>query len=184
MTSRYGNHLTNRGLFAGYDDQKRPASRSPHRPASGYGNRYAAATPDNSAYTTYEPSGSTFSAYPTSNGTAGTPSSGFKNSMSRGSGALSMAELEHMESQSDAQTSNLLEKVGMLKSLTLKIGDEIRDSANLADSMNEGFSATSVRLKGTMTRMLRMAESTGVGWRAWLGFFAAVVLLFWYVWLF
>jgi blocked-early-in-transport protein 1 len=35
-----------------------------------------------------------------------------------------------------------------------------------------------------MRRMLRMAESTGVGWRVWLGFFAAVMLLFFYVWLF
>lgn len=35
-----------------------------------------------------------------------------------------------------------------------------------------------------MKRMLRMAERTGVGWRVWVGFFAAVMLLFWYVWLF
>jgi blocked-early-in-transport protein 1 len=35
-----------------------------------------------------------------------------------------------------------------------------------------------------MTRMLRMAERTGVGWKVWLGFFAAVFFLFFYVWLF
>ena len=50
--------------------------------------------------------------------------------------------------------------------------------------MNDSFDSTRVRLRGTMNRMLRMAERTGVGWRVWLGFFAAVVLLFWYVWLF
>lgn len=34
-----------------------------------------------------------------------------------------------------------------------------------------------------MSRMLRMAERTGVGWRVWLAFFLAVFLLFAYVWL-
>jgi blocked-early-in-transport protein 1 len=33
-----------------------------------------------------------------------------------------------------------------------------------------------------MNRMLRMAERTGVGWRVWLLFFAAVFMLFFYVW--
>ena len=50
--------------------------------------------------------------------------------------------------------------------------------------MNDSFHGTGVRLKGTMKRMLRMAERTGVGWRAWVGFFAVVSLLFVYVWLF
>lgn len=50
--------------------------------------------------------------------------------------------------------------------------------------MNDSFGSTQLRLKGTMNRMLRMAERTGVGWKVWLGFFAAVCLLFTYVWLF
>jgi blocked-early-in-transport protein 1 len=49
--------------------------------------------------------------------------------------------------------------------------------------MNDQFENSRLKLKGTMTRMLRMAESTGVGWKVWLGFFAAVILLFWWVWL-
>jgi blocked-early-in-transport protein 1 len=68
--------------------------------------------------------------------------------------------------------------------LTLAIGDEIRDSSSLAASMNDTFDSTSTRLRGTMKRMLRMAERTGIGWRVWLGFFAVVIFLFWYVWLF
>ena len=68
--------------------------------------------------------------------------------------------------------------------LTVAIGDEIRDSSVLAEKMNDSFHNTSVRLRGTMNRMLRMAERTGVGWKAWLAFFAAVSFLFWYVWLF
>lgn len=68
--------------------------------------------------------------------------------------------------------------------LTLRIGDEIRDSTALAEKMNDQFSNTSNKLKGTMNRMLRMAQSTGVGWKVWLIFFAFVIFLFWYVWLF
>lgn len=72
----------------------------------------------------------------------------------------------------------------MVIQLTMKIGDEIRDSTALAEKMNDGFGNTSAKLKGTMNRMLRMAQKTGVGWKVWVGFFAAVIMLFWYVWLF
>ena len=70
-----------------------------------------------------------------------------------------------------------------ISQMTLAIGDEIRSSSSLADKMNDSFDNTRVRLKGTMNRMLRMAQRTGIGWRVWLGFFAAVILLFWWVWL-
>jgi blocked-early-in-transport protein 1 len=68
--------------------------------------------------------------------------------------------------------------------MTVAIGDEIRDSSALAEKMNDGFERTQLRLRGTMNRMLLMAERTGVGWRVWLAFFAAVIMLFTYVWLF
>ena len=72
----------------------------------------------------------------------------------------------------------------MLKDLSIAIGDEIKSSSSLADAMNDGFDNTRVRLRGTMNRMLRMAERTGVGWKVWLLFFAAVWGLFVWVWLF
>jgi blocked-early-in-transport protein 1 len=68
--------------------------------------------------------------------------------------------------------------------LTHLIGDEIRTSSALAEKMNDQFENSRLKIRGTMNRMLRMAEKTGVGWRVWLGFFAFVVVLFWYVWLF
>lgn len=68
--------------------------------------------------------------------------------------------------------------------MTVAIGDEIRESSALAEKMNDGFEQTRIRLRGTMNRMLLMAERTGVGWRVWLAFFAAVIFLFMYVWLF
>jgi len=71
-----------------------------------------------------------------------------------------------------------------LTQLTISIGDEIRSSSSLASTMNDSFDNTRVRLRGTMNRMLRMAEKTGVGWKVWVGFIMAVWLLFAYVWLF
>ena len=66
--------------------------------------------------------------------------------------------------------------------ITLAIGDEIRDTSNMSD-LNDSFDNTRVRLRGNMTRMLRMAERTGVGWRVWLAFFVAVFMLFAWIWI-
>lgn len=101
----------------------------------------------------------------------------------------STAVLEHLEAQNQQQqitdqTSVLSSKVSQLKQLSIAIGEEIRESSSLADAINTQFEGASVKLKGTMRRMLRMAERTGVGWKVWLLFFAAVWALFVYVWLF
>lgn len=53
----------------------------------------------------------------------------------------------------------------------------------LSRKMNDSFEASRVRLRGTMNRMLRMAQRSGIGWRVWLVFFLAVFVLFVYVWL-
>ncbi|OJJ44172.1 hypothetical protein ASPZODRAFT_102254 [Penicilliopsis zonata CBS 506.65] len=98
-------------------------------------------------------------------------------------GHYSDAVLSSLESQNDAEVEGISAKVKMLKELTVAIGDEIRESSALAEKMNDSFEASRVRLRGTMNRMLRMAERTGVGWRVWLCFFLAVFLLFAYVWL-
>jgi blocked-early-in-transport protein 1 len=67
--------------------------------------------------------------------------------------------------------------------LSIAIGDEIRDTTYL-EGLESSFENTRVRIRGNMTRMMRMADSTGVGWKVWLGFFFAVFLLFFYVWIF
>jgi blocked-early-in-transport protein 1 len=68
--------------------------------------------------------------------------------------------------------------------MTIAIGDEIRESSAMAEKMNESFDNTRLRLRGTMNRMLIMAEKTGIPWKVWLLFFAAVGFLFFYVWVF
>ena len=124
-------------------------------------------------------------------------------------GQYSDAVLNELESQNDQHVEGILGKVKILKDvgllfffcflgslpfarvtdrsrkqMTVAIGDEIRDSSALAEKMNDGFDRTRLRLGRTMNRMLVMAERTGVGWRVWLAFFAAVIFLFVYVWLF
>ncbi|KAF2146081.1 uncharacterized protein K452DRAFT_220236, partial [Aplosporella prunicola CBS 121167] len=108
----------------------------------------------------------------------------FRSATPNARGQYSDAVLSELESQNDEQMEGMSAKVRMLKDITLAIGDEIRDSTAFAEKMNDSFDSTRVRLRGTMNRMLRMAERTGVGWKVWLAFFAAVVVLFWYVWLF
>ncbi|CAG8939185.1 unnamed protein product [Penicillium salamii] len=93
------------------------------------------------------------------------------------------AVLSSLESQNDAEVEGISAKVKMLKDITLAIGDEIRDTTHMSE-LEDSFDNTRVRLRGTMNRMMRMADSTGVGWRVWLGFFVAVFLLFFYVWIF
>ncbi|XTI95010.1 hypothetical protein V2W45_1443537 [Cenococcum geophilum] len=170
MASRFSSHRDARSaLFSTYDRTSSPSKSKPGTPASnGYG--YG---------------GPAFSAYPSSSSSS-SPSAGgaFRPATPNARGQYSDAVLSELESQNEEQLEGMSAKVKMLKDITVAIGDEIRDSTALAEKMNDSFDGTRVRLRGTMNRMLRMAERTGVGWKAWLGFFAAVIVLFWYVWLF
>lgn len=98
-------------------------------------------------------------------------------------GQYSDAVLNELESQNDGQVEGIMGKVRQLKDMTIAIGDEIRESSALAEKMNDSFDGTRLKLKGTMNRMLVMAERTGVGWKVWLAFFAAVGFLFFWVWI-
>ncbi|GAM86080.1 hypothetical protein ANO11243_040900 [Dothideomycetidae sp. 11243] len=174
MASRFHQRDTNRSsLFSSYDAQSRP------RPSSAAPAPYRTPTPNGN---TYAPSGSPFAAYPhNNNNETDRPRSTGPDKSVR---PYNTAVLDELESQNDVQVGEMSRRVAMLKDITLRIGDEIRDSTALAEKMNDQFGNAGNRLKGTMRRMLRMAERTGVGWRVWLGFFAAVIVLFWYVWLF
>ncbi|TDZ23030.1 Protein transport protein bet1 [Colletotrichum sidae] len=176
MASRFGaNSLHQRdsrnALFEGYtgDNARRPVSASPSR-VGGYGYGY------NGGGASPAPMGNHYGA---DNGTRS-----FRPATPNSKGQYSDAVLNELESQNDAQVEGIMGKVKLLKNMTVAIGDEIRDSSALAEKMNDGFDSTRLRLRGTMNRMLLMAERTGVGWKVWLGFFAAVCFIFMYVWLF
>ncbi|KAH7320935.1 hypothetical protein B0I35DRAFT_477474 [Stachybotrys elegans] len=119
-----------------------------------------------------------------SNGHLGVENKGFRPATPNRRGQYSDAVLNELESQNDAQVEGILGKVKTLKDMTIAIGDEIRESSALAEKMNDSFDQTRLRLRGTMNRMLLMAERSGISWKIWLAFFAVVAFLFMYVWLF
>ncbi|CAL3967052.1 unnamed protein product [Diplocarpon coronariae] len=176
MASRFGpSSLHQRdprsALFEGYNggpaaapNSARNESASPNRYAGGYG--YGG--PVNGSGT---------------GGGLGVESPGYRPATPNKRGQYSDAVLNELESQNDGQVEGILGKVRLLKDMTVAIGDEIRDSSALAEKMNDSFDGTRVRLRGTMNRMLVMAERTGVGWKVWLAFFAAVSFLFFWVWI-
>ncbi|EWY80185.1 hypothetical protein IWW34DRAFT_799248 [Fusarium oxysporum f. sp. albedinis] len=156
-------------LFEGYTGDaasRRPVSASPNR-GYGYGG-YGAPSPSPLGQGGFD---------------ASRPGS-FRSATPNKRGQYSDAVLNELESQNDAQVEGILGKVKVLKDMTVAIGDEIRESSALAEKMNDSFDSTRLRLRGTMNRMLVMAQRTGVGWKVWLIFFAAVMMLFIYVWLF
>lgn len=97
-------------------------------------------------------------------------------------GQFSAQVYDDLESQNDQQLEGLFGKVRMLKDVTNKIGDHINSDNQFLGEMEETFSNAGTRLKGTYSRMMRMAERSGVGWRAWLIVFALIFLVFFYVW--
>ncbi|KAK6596794.1 ER-golgi snare complex subunit [Botrytis cinerea] len=99
-------------------------------------------------------------------------------------GQYSDAVLNELESQNNDQVEGIMGKVRQLKSMTIAIGDEIRESSALAEKMNDNFEGARVRIRGTMNRMLIMSQKTGVSWKVWILFFAAVFGLFFWVWVF
>ncbi|USP80863.1 hypothetical protein yc1106_08137 [Curvularia clavata] len=204
MSSRFGRHDQRDDLFSSYNRSASPSKSKNKARASPYNG-----STGGYGYTSPSPTGG-FGAYPgsssnnTTNGSlypgggygvgggagagyglngAGAGESVYRSATPNSRGQYSAAVLDELESQNDEHVGVLTSKVKMLKDLTHLIGDEIRDSTALAEKMNDQFESSSLKLKGTMNRMLRMAEKTGVGWKAWLGFFAAVVLVFWWVWL-
>ncbi|KAK5133386.1 hypothetical protein LTR08_007820 [Meristemomyces frigidus] len=203
MASRFQRDSRN-ALFSNYDAQTRSrpssAASNPAPRSSSRNTPYSTLHADNSSpYALGVPSessgqpatGAGFSAYPGATGDAigrrsGEGDGGFRSATPNRKGQYSDAVIDELESQNDDHVSEMSKKVRMLKDqkITVAIGDEIRDSTAFAEKMNDNFEGTRNRLRGTMNRMLRMADKTGVGWRIWLGFFIFVFLLFAYVWLF
>jgi len=175
LNRRPGGTTTTSSLFADYPTSRPSSSTSQHR------------TPhaQNSPYTSYSPASTPSSntnpySYPQNQH----PPSNSHATYNPPTSTSLLSSLESQDSDHSAQTSLLSSKVSQLKQLSLAIGDEIRESSSLAQNINDQFEGASTRLKGTMRRMLRMAERTGVGWRVWVGFFVVVWCLFVWVWLF
>ncbi|KAK9464667.1 hypothetical protein V1512DRAFT_267880 [Lipomyces arxii] len=110
--------------------------------------------------------------------------SGYRAATPNSRGQYSDTVMSELESQNDNEIEGLTARVKMLKEISSRIHEEVRDSTVIMSRLESGFDNTRVRLKGTYHRMMRMAERSGVGWRAWLAFFLFVFLMFVWVWLF
>lgn len=75
------------------------------------------------------------------------------------------------------------ERIQALKSLSLKMGDEIRGSNQTLDSLGETFQQTATKVKNNLSNMLVMAKNSRIGIRTWLLIFFVVGLLFFWVWI-
>lgn len=111
-------------------------------------------------------------------------SSSFRAATPNSRGQYGDTTMSELESQNDMELEGLSAKVKMLKDITVAIGDEVTDSSRLLSTMNDGFDQTRTFLSGTMGRMTRMAQRSGIGWCVWLGFIALLFLFFVWVWLF
>lgn len=103
---------------------------------------------------------------------------GNKNGMS-----YSQSSLAQLESQSDEQVGLMGQRIQALKSLSLKMGDEIRGSNQTLDTLGDTFQNTATKLKGTFKNMMLMANKSRISIKNWLLIFFVVGLLFFWVWI-
>ncbi|KAF1363991.1 hypothetical protein EJ07DRAFT_162519 [Lizonia empirigonia] len=190
MSSRFGRDTARDDLFSSYNRSASPSKSknksraSPYNNTGGYGLPSSSDAPGFSAYPGTSANGSLYGGLGGSGSRGnGKSDGGYRSATPNSRGQYASATLDELESQNEEHTGVLIGKVKMLKDLTHLIGDEIRDSTRLAEKMNDQFENSRNKIKGTMNRMLSMAKKTGVGWKAWVAFFAALILLFWWVWL-
>lgn len=95
----------------------------------------------------------------------------------------SQSTLASLESQSEEQMGAMGQRIKALKSLSLKMGDEIRGSNQTIDQLGDTFHNTSVKLKRTFGNMMEMARRSGISIKTWLIIFFMVGVLFFWVWI-
>ncbi|CUS21949.1 LAQU0S04e04544g1_1 [Lachancea quebecensis] len=100
-----------------------------------------------------------------------------------GSLDLSQSTLSNLEDQSDKHMSAMGERVNALKSLSLRMGEEIRGSNDTVGKLGDVFDGTSKRLKRTYGDMMKMAKNSRIPLKTWLIIFLVVFLLFFWVWI-
>ncbi|CCK70614.1 Bet1p KNAG_0E03570 [Huiozyma naganishii CBS 8797] len=94
----------------------------------------------------------------------------------------SQSRLAQLESQSEEHMGLMNQKVKALKSLSLRMGDEIRGSNQTLTNLGHTFEGTTAKLKNTFTNMMTMAGKSRITIKMWLAIFSIVGLLFFWVW--
>ncbi|KAL3232967.1 Protein transport protein BET1 [Nakaseomyces bracarensis] len=95
----------------------------------------------------------------------------------------SQSTLAQLESQSEEQMGSMSQKIKALKSLSLRMGDEIRGSNGTLDQLDNTFQRTTTKLKQTYKDMMVMAKKSRISIKTWLAVFFFVFLLFFWVWI-
>ncbi|QLQ81594.1 hypothetical protein HG537_0F03550 [Torulaspora globosa] len=95
----------------------------------------------------------------------------------------SESSLARLESQNQEEMGVMSQKIKALKSLSLKMGDEIRGSNQTLDSLGDTFQRTSTKVKANLSNMLIMAKNSRISIKTWLIIFFIVGLLFFWVWI-
>jgi len=83
------------------------------------------------------------------------------NRSSRPSGGPSHTDRSILERQNDERISELSNTVNHLKSLTIEIGNEVRDQNSMLDDMGGGFANAQALIGKTMGRIGDMLSSGG-----------------------
>lgn len=96
---------------------------------------------------------------------------------------FSPALMSQLESQNDEHIEGLSAKIQMLKGITVKIGEEVRDSTKMLGDMEGNFEGARTQLNATYKRMMYMAQRSGIPIKTWLIFFLVVFGFFFYMWL-
>lgn len=66
---------------------------------------------------------------------------------------------EYLEEQNTAQESELRDKVGLLKSLTIQIGDEVKEHNKLLKDTDDTFDSVGSLLSNTIGKVKQLAKS-------------------------
>jgi len=107
---------------------------------------------------------------------------------SRGSASSNMANNQSagassfLEQENDRLVENLRAKATALKSLTIDIGNEVRQQNKQLDEMDAGFDSGAGLLGSTMRRLGLISKSGGHRFTCYLALFAfAVFIVIWYM---
>ncbi|CAO3654165.1 unnamed protein product [Cunninghamella echinulata] len=85
--------------------------------------------------------------------------------------------LEYLESQNDDRIAGLSAKVNILKSITGKIGEEIRHGNGLLDTMSDQFSNTGNILGKTMHNFQKMADKQSASVMCFMTLFIVISVI-------
>ncbi|KAF2735883.1 hypothetical protein EJ04DRAFT_490970 [Polyplosphaeria fusca] len=93
-----------------------------------------------------------------------------------------MSEAYERERQNNSRLDELASKVSALRGVTIDIYDQARDQ-HVIDSTSETFSSFGTTLKGSATRLTRMAQSGNkVAVFKLAAIIVGVVLALWFIW--